>query len=113
MELHFNECFLESEMRVEACSSIPDIGTHDAEFLNIQVVQAEFRRDADAPVHRLERSIAMKQIKAETKGLVELELVAIPEKSASAGLCGTNGRGGGHSSSIEESFRGTGEIEEN
>ena len=55
----------------------------------------------------------MKQIKGETKGLVELELLAIPEKSATAGLCGTNGRGGGHSSSIEEGFRGTGEIEEN
>src|SRR5690348_9616636 len=60
LQLYFDESFLQAEMIVEAVRPAAHIGSHDPEFSNFQVIQTEFGRDANAPVHRLERCIAVK-----------------------------------------------------
>src|SRR5712672_583473 len=58
-ELHFGECFLKTEMIVETVGSVARIGTDYSKFANFQIVKAEFRRDANAPIHGLEGSVTM------------------------------------------------------
>ena len=83
----------------------------DAEFLHIQIIQTDHRRDADAPIHRTERSVAMKQIKRKRKSLVEKNLAALAEKIAAAGPRGTDVGGRGQAAAVEKRVAGGREIQ--
>src|SRR5690348_2358860 len=60
VQLYFDESFLQAQVVIETVGSAPHVWSHDAQLSNFQVIQAEFGRDANAPVHRLERRIAVK-----------------------------------------------------
>src|SRR6266705_1108444 len=60
VKLRFDESFLKGEMIVKAVGAAPHVGSYDAELPHIQIIQAEFGRNANAPVHRFERRVAMK-----------------------------------------------------
>ena len=77
-------------MRIEPCGSRADIRPHNAEFSDAQIIHADFRGDADAPVHRFEGSVAVKQIKGETERLIEEELLSTSEEVAASGPGGTD-----------------------
>ena len=59
-ELYFHECFLKSDVGVEAVGAVSHIGADDAEFADMQIVEADFRSDANAPVDRFEGGVAVK-----------------------------------------------------
>ncbi len=60
VELHFDESFLQAEVIVEAVRAAAGIGTDDAELADFQIVEAELRSDANAPVDGFEGSVAVK-----------------------------------------------------
>src|SRR5208282_886339 len=60
VQLHLREGFLEAKMGVEARRAFAHVRADDAQFLHIKVVEAHFWGDADAPIHGLERSVAVK-----------------------------------------------------
>src|SRR4029077_7076594 len=60
VKLYLDESFLEACMIVEAVDAAAGIGTNDAQFADFQIVEAELRSDANAPVDGLESRVAMK-----------------------------------------------------
>jgi hypothetical protein len=46
VELHFDESFLKPEMIVEAVGAAANIGADEAKLADLEIVQAEFGRDA-------------------------------------------------------------------
>ena len=60
VQLDFAKSFLQSDMRIEARRAFAHIHIDDAEFLHREIIQADHRRDANAPIHRTERRIAVK-----------------------------------------------------
>ena len=61
-------------MGVEAIGAVADVGADDAEFADVEIVEADFRGDANAPVDRLEGGVAVKQVESEAESLVEEDL---------------------------------------
>ena len=60
VEFQLDEGFLQTGMLVEPIGAASRIGTDKAKLANFQVVDAEFGRDSNAPVHRLEGRVPMK-----------------------------------------------------
>jgi hypothetical protein len=71
-------------VRVEAVGAAAGIGTDEAEFADFQIVEAELRSDADAPVDGFEGSVAVKEIKGETKRFILEGLFPFAEKAGTA-----------------------------
>src|SRR5579885_2346731 len=107
MQFVFEEGFLQADVGVEAVCSLAHVRADDAEFADIQIVQADLRRDADAPVHWLEGGIAVKKIERESQRLVEKGLFAAAKKSGTARLRGADAAWRGNAAPVERS-RGAG-----
>jgi hypothetical protein len=73
-------------MGVEAVGAGADVRANDAELADFEIVKGEFRSNADAPVYRFERCIAVEKVEGEAEGLVEEKLLAAAEEIAGAGL---------------------------
>src|SRR5208283_3440789 len=112
VKLQFREGFLQADVRIEPSGALAHVRTDDAQFLNIEVVEANLGGNADAPIHGLEGSITMKEIEAEAQCLIEEELIAVAKKSRAAGLRGADAAGSGHAAPIKKGLSGAGEIEE-
>ena len=87
VQLHFDEGFLQSQMRVESRRAFAHIRADDSQFPHIQIIQAELGRDADAPVHWLEGSVAVKQVEGEAQSLIQEKLFAAAEESGELPGC--------------------------
>ena len=61
-QFDFNESFLQANMGIQPCGSVTHVDVDDAVFLHGEVVDVHFGRDFDAPVHGLERCVAVKQV---------------------------------------------------
>src|ERR1700728_2989552 len=107
VQLHFGERFLQSEMRIQARGAFAHVHIDDAEFLHIQIVQADDGRDADAPVHRTKRSIAVKQVEGKRKSLIEEDLVAFAEKIAASRPRRADVGGRGQAPAVEKRVAGS------
>ena len=73
-------------MIVETVGAATHVRADDAKLTNVEIIEAEFRRDADAPIDGFERRVAVEQIEAETQCLVEEGLLAAAEKTRTARL---------------------------
>src|SRR5580693_10049176 len=111
VQLHLGEGFLQTDMRIQARGALAHVHVYDAEFLHVQIIQADYRRDANAPIHWTERGVAVKKIKRKRKSLIEEKLVALAEKIAAAGARGTDVRGCGQAPAIEKCVAGGREIQ--
>ena len=60
VKFHFHESFLKAHVRVETVGAAADVRPDDAELSHLQIVQADLWSDSNAPVHGLERGIAVK-----------------------------------------------------
>ncbi len=49
-EFYFHEGFLQADAGVEAIGAVAHVGADDAEFAYVEIVEADFRGDANAPV---------------------------------------------------------------
>jgi hypothetical protein len=67
----FGEELLEAEVGVEAVGAGADVGADNAEFADVEIVEADFGGDADAPVDGFEAGVAVEEIEGEAEGLVE------------------------------------------
>jgi len=111
VEFYFGEGFLQADVGIETGGAFADIGTDDAEFADVEIVEADFGSDADAPVHGLEGGVAVEKIEEEAEGLVQEELFAVTEECGAAGVGGADAAGRGNPAAVEESFGGAGEIQ--
>src|SRR5208337_1327172 len=111
-QLHLHEGFLKAQMGVEARGAFAHVWADDAQFAHVEIIQTYLGGDADAPIHGLERSVAVKQLEGEAQRLIEEQLLAMAEKFRAAGLRGAYAAGRGDAPTIEKGFRGAGEIEE-
>ncbi len=62
VKLSLSEGFLQANVSFESRSAAANIHVHDSQFAHFQVVQANHRSDANPPIDRAERSVAMKKI---------------------------------------------------
>src|SRR5271169_1286441 len=99
-------------MVVESCSSLAHIRTDDSQFPNIEIIKADFGRDADAPIDRLEGGVTMEEVERETKGLVQKKLVAIAEETRTTGLRWAGGGRRRHAAAIQQGLCSASNIEE-
>src|SRR6266850_1162799 len=60
VKFHFHESFLKAHVRVKAVGAAAYVRSDDAELSHLQIVQADLGSDSNAPVHGLERGIAVK-----------------------------------------------------
>src|SRR5580692_7249970 len=113
VKLHLNKGFLEADVIVEAICASAHVGADDAKLADVEVVETELRRDADAPIDWLERRVAMEKIEAETQSLIEKGLFTAAEKTGTAGLRRAHTAGGRNATAIEKCFRRSGDVQEN
>src|SRR6202451_3219134 len=106
VQLHFGERLLQSQMRIQARGACAHVHVDDAEFLHIQIIQADYGRDADAPVDWTKRSTAVKQVEGKSKGLIEEDLVAFAEKIAASRPCRADVGGRGQAPAVEKCVAG-------
>src|SRR5437660_6432232 len=85
MKLCFDESLLKPEMIVKAVRAAPHVGSYDAELPHVQIIQAEFGGDSNAPVRWFERPVAMKKIEREAQRLIEEFLLAFAKEIGTAG----------------------------
>src|SRR5215813_7375672 len=111
MKFVFDECFLKADVRIEPICSVKGAGPDNAKFADFQVVQAKLWRDANAPVDRLERCVAVKQIEADTKGLIEKSLFATAKETGTAGICRADIARRRNAASVKKSLRGGSQIQ--
>src|SRR5262249_7606913 len=111
-EVVFTEELLKSEVSVEAIGAVADVWTNDAEFADLEIVEANFGRDANAPVDRLKAGVAVEEIEGNADGLVEEKLFAATEETLAAGLRRAYVAGGREATPFEERFGTAGEAEE-
>ena len=111
-KFYFHEGFLKADVGVEAVGAVSHVGADDAEFADVEIVEADFRSDANAPVDWLEGGVAVKQIEGESEGLIEESLLAFAEESAAAGARGADVAGRRNTAAVEKRFRGGGDIQE-
>src|SRR5437667_3497264 len=69
MKLCLDESLLKPEMIVKAVRAAPHVGSYDAELPHVQIIQAEFGGDSNAPVRWFERRVAMKRSEEHTSEL--------------------------------------------
>src|SRR5580700_10059157 len=112
-ELHFDKGFLQAGMIVKTVGAAAHVRAHDAKLANVEIVEAELRRDANTPIDWFEGRIAVEKIEAEAHSLIEKSLLASAKKTRAAGLRGTNSTGRRDSPAIEECFRRSGDVQEN
>jgi len=112
VKFYFDKGFLQADVAIEASGARANVGADYTEFANVEVVEADFRGDADAPVDRLEGCVAMKKIEGEAEGLIEKKLLAIAEEGGTAGLSGACGGGSRNATAVDIGFGRSGEIEE-
>jgi len=96
---------------VEAICSFERAGTDDAKLADFEIVEADFRSNANAPIHGLERSVAVEEVEADAEGLIEKGLFAAAEKFGAAGFGGADVAGRRNAAAIEKSFGGRGEVD--
>ena len=111
-EFYFHEGFLQADVGVEAIGAVSDVGADDAAFADVEIVEADFRSDANAPADRLERGVAVKEIEGEAESLIEESLFALAEESAAAGARGADVAGRRDAAAVEKRFCGGGDIQE-
>src|SRR6266576_3392083 len=111
VELHFSEGFLEGDMIVEAVGAAAGIGAHETELADFQIVETELRSDANAPVDGLEGRVAVKQIKGQTKRLIEEGLFSFAKETRAARSSGADLAGRGNAAAIEKGFRRSGDVQ--
>ncbi len=113
VQLHFHKGFLEAEMVVKAVGAVTHVRADDAKLANVEIVETDLGGDADAPIDRLERRVAVEKIEAETQSLIEEGLFPASKKTRTAGLHSTHAAGRRNSAAIEEGFRRSGDVQEN
>ena len=86
VEFHFDEGFLQAQVVVEAVGASEHVRTNDAKLANVEIIETEFRRDANAPIDWLEGRVAVEKIETEPQSLVEKSLLAASKKTGTAGL---------------------------
>src|SRR6185369_7434500 len=113
VQLYFREGFLQSDMRVEAVGSAEHVWSDNAEFADVEVVDADFWCDADAPVHWFKGSVSAKQIEGEAQRLVHEFLLAAAEEFVAAGFCRADIAGRRHAPRVEGCVRCRRDVQEN
>src|SRR5262249_27461197 len=110
-EFVFTEELLKTEVSVEAIGAIANVGADDAEVADLEVVEADFGSEANAPVNRLEAGVAMEEVEGDADGLIKEELFATAEEILAACLRGADVAGGRDAAAFEERFGSAGETE--
>src|SRR6266404_4832209 len=100
-------------MGVQAIGSAAHIRANNPQLANIQIIEANFRRDADSPVNWLERSVAVKQINRKTQSLIDKFLFAAAEKRCAARIFCANTARRRHSTPVKRRVRSRGQVQEN
>ena len=113
VQLHLDKSFLKTEVIVEAIRALAHIRAHDAQFANIEIVQAEFGRDANPPIRGLERSVAMKQIERKSQRLIDKRLFAFAEEIRAARARAAHVARRRDAAAIKKSFGRSRDIEKN
>src|SRR5215510_12984058 len=100
-------------MGIEAIGAAAHVGSDDAKFADVEVVEADFRRYANAPVHWLERRVPVEEIAAETQSLVDEFLCAVAEEFIAAWIGGAHIARRRHAAHVKGVVRRGRKIQEN
>ena len=112
-EFYLDKSLLQGKVLVEAIGSAANVGADDAKFAYAEIIQTNFRGDADAPVGGFEGSIAVEEVKGETESLIEEGLLALAKKIITAGARSADVAGGRDTSSVDKRFGGSSEVQKN
>ena len=94
-DLGLDECFLQSDVRIQARRARAHIRTDDAVLAHLQIVDVDLRREPDLPVDGPIGRVAVKQSRRKGKVLAVGELAHAAEEFGAIGIVGAHAAGNG------------------
>src|SRR5260370_31056341 len=106
LQLHLDECLLQTEMRIQPRVALAYVDVDDAVFLGMDVVDVYLGREFNSPVHWPERGVAVEEVEGKGQVLAHEVLAKSSEKLLAIGTLGTKTAGNRQSPAIDEGVAG-------